>query len=847
MKRHLIHAVAGCACVLTLTSPESWGCGTATITITNLPPFAYSGAQVNGLNARGQITGLFYLPGPEPRETHGFVYTAGAVADLGTLGGLSSEGITINGAGQVAGDSDTADGQSHAVLYSGGPLKDLGTLSGVFSTATAINDAGQVVGYVDGQSSAFLYSDGTTTDIGSLGGGYVYPYRINSSGLVVGESSLGSGDVHAFMFSAGTMSDMGTLDGTPSGAYSGAYAVNDSGVVVGQSSTANGEYHGFVYGRGAMTDIGTLGGEYSIATAVNSNGQVLAFSTLPGGATYHACVYAGGMLVDLGTLGGDYSWGYGMNNLGQVVGESTTSEGVSHAFLWQNGEMRDLNELLPADSGWVLNSAQFINDAGRIVGDGTLNNGTSSFFVMDVGSGEDNHAPVPVVGQDQVVDCASQVTLDASASSDPDGDAITFEWSMNGSVIGANATLTPSFPLGTNVVTLKVTDPCGLSAETSVKVAVVDSVPPTGSCPGPVSASSDDNCQAPVPNLVPQVVASDNCTPPQFLKITQDPAAGTPLGLGDHPITITVTDSAGNSSTCPVVFTVKDTKPPVIATVPGPVTVSADASCQGVVPSVLDNVLATDNCTPANQLVVTQKPEAGTLLGLGEQSIAVFVTDAAGNTATAAVTLKVVDNVAPTFLSSPGSVTVTAGLDCQGTMPNVLGDVLVTDNCTPANQLVLAQNPVAGTHLAKGQYVITVTAKDTSGNVATTAFPLTVEGTAPVIQSLVASPAVLSPPNHQLIPVTVSVSATDNCDAAPASKIISVICSETPAPGDIQITGDLTVNLAASKNSTGDARVYRIVVQCTDASGNAFTGTVAVSVPKSSGYGGGAGGQIKVR
>ena len=35
--------------------------------------------------------------------------------------------------------------------------------------------------------------------------------------------------------------------------------------------------------------------------------------------------------------------------------------------------MTDLNSLLPANSGWVLESAQFINNSGRIVGTGTYN------------------------------------------------------------------------------------------------------------------------------------------------------------------------------------------------------------------------------------------------------------------------------------------------------------------------------------------------------------------------------------------------------------------------------------------------------------------------------------------
>ena len=56
---------------------------------------------------------------------------------------------------------------------------------------------------------------------------------------------------------------------------------------------------------------------------------------------------------------------------------------------------------------------------------------------------------------------------------DPDGDSLSFEWTLNGTLLGTNALLTTTFPQGTNVVTLKVSDPCDLSSETNVTVVVV--------------------------------------------------------------------------------------------------------------------------------------------------------------------------------------------------------------------------------------------------------------------------------------------------------------------------------------------------------------------------------------
>ena len=47
------------------------------------------------------------------------------------------------------------------------------------------------------------------------------------------------------------------------------------------------------------------------------------------------------MFSDLGIPCGGYSYAYGINDSGQTVGY-VYDEGVSRAFLWENGEMTDL-------------------------------------------------------------------------------------------------------------------------------------------------------------------------------------------------------------------------------------------------------------------------------------------------------------------------------------------------------------------------------------------------------------------------------------------------------------------------------------------------------------------------
>jgi hypothetical protein len=77
-------------------------------------------------------------------------------------------------------------------------------------------------------------------------------------------------------------------------------------------------------------------------------------------------------MTDLGTLPGDFtSIALSINNRTQIVGLSFDASGnVISPVLWQNGEIDDLNNLIPADSSLFLLEALGINDLGQIVGYG---------------------------------------------------------------------------------------------------------------------------------------------------------------------------------------------------------------------------------------------------------------------------------------------------------------------------------------------------------------------------------------------------------------------------------------------------------------------------------------------
>jgi hypothetical protein len=93
-----------------------------------------------------------------------------------------------------------------------------------------------------------------------------------------------------------------------------------------------------------------------------------------------------------------------------------------------------------------------------------------------------NRPPIANAGSNQTVECTgptgANVSLNGTASSDPDDDPLTFAWTGSfGSVNGATPTV--GLPLGQSVINLTVDDGHGATASAQVTDTVVDTTPPT--------------------------------------------------------------------------------------------------------------------------------------------------------------------------------------------------------------------------------------------------------------------------------------------------------------------------------------------------------------------------------
>jgi hypothetical protein len=83
-----------------------------------------------------------------------------------------------------------------------------------------------------------------------------------------------------------------------------------------------------------------------------------------------------------------------------------------------------------------------------------------------------NQSPVANAGPDVTVDCCGTATLDGSASSDPDGDPLTYAWHENSTLLSSVSNPELNLAAGEHTLALVVTDPSGLTSSDTVVVNV---------------------------------------------------------------------------------------------------------------------------------------------------------------------------------------------------------------------------------------------------------------------------------------------------------------------------------------------------------------------------------------
>ena len=399
---------------------------------------------------------------------------------------------------------------------------------------------------------------------------------------------------------------------------------------------------------------------------------------------------------------------------------------------------------------------------------------------------------------------------------------------------------TPPLTEGNHDITTTVTDPAGNTSPASDPVSVViDTQPPAA--PGNVQLSNNDSGTP-----VPITNGATNDTTP-VLTGTAEPGStvtvsdnGAPLGTatvgtdgtwsysptlnpGDHSLTATVTDPAGNVSnpSAPIAVNVDTTAPAA----PGPILISND---QSGTPIPITNGITNDTspvlsgtAEPGSTVTVS---DGTTVLGSvsvgsdgswsyttpalseGDHTLNATVTDAAGNSSTTAASVTIIVDVTPPAVASDVTVTNEAGTTINSggatndTTPVISGSAAEgsTINVYNGTELLGTATVVQGgtwsftptTGLGEGQHSITTTVVDPAGNTSAPSTPVIVniDLTPPAI----AGDLVLSNDSSgTAVPITTG--ATN--DATP-------VLSGTAEAGSVVIVTDTVDNVATVLGST---------------------------------------------
>ncbi len=277
------------------------------------------------------------------------VTTAGAilsVSDLGTLPGTTSSSASdVNDAGAVVGTCDNSTNVSTGFVdLVGVGMVSLPTLGGTDSFALAVNNGGEIVGWARDASGtgqgAIWHVDATGAITGPVNLGAFFPNDINDNGEMTGYDGA---DAAIAAFDANGVLQVTSIGTLPGAVNAEANAINNLGEVVGSSSTEITSLSYLVSGflwtaAGGMSDIGNLGkDQYTVANDVNDNLQIVGTSSIHG------------------------------------------NQGIDHGFIWQNGVMTDLNNVLSSTISSAIIRANGINGTGQIVG--ILSNGHAGLLV----------------------------------------------------------------------------------------------------------------------------------------------------------------------------------------------------------------------------------------------------------------------------------------------------------------------------------------------------------------------------------------------------------------------------------------------------------------------------------
>jgi len=350
-----------------------------------------------------------------------------------------------------------------------------------------------------------------------------------------------------------------------------------------------------------------------------------------------------------------------------------------------------------ADDNCGISSLTSDHDSGDAFPVGTT---TVTYTTTDVnGNSITDSFDITVTDNEAPSAAANDLTLvlDASGAASTTAAAVNNGSSDNCSIASLDLSQTDfdCTHLGSNTVTLTVTDIHSNQSTAAATITVQDNQAPVIAQMADISATNDaNNCSAVVTWTDPAV--TDNCT----YTLTPDIASGATFNVGVTTVTYSVTDAGGNTDSMSFDVTVTDTQAPTISGMPATdITQGTDAGvCTAAV--TWSAPTAADNCTtdavgnPAN-VTLTSTHQPGSDFAIGTTTVTYTAIDIYGNTSTASFDVIVTstdtdgdgicdtgDNCSDTDAcnyADPANVACATPVDCD-TCSDATGTGTIVDN-----------------------------------------------------------------------------------------------------------------------------------------------------------------------
>jgi len=376
---------------------------------------------------------------------------------------------------------------------------------------------------------------------------------------------------------------------------------------------------------------------------------------------------------------------------------------------------------------------------------------------------------------------------------DDSGESITPEIDLSG--VDFNT-------IGDYEAEVKATDSSGNTTTEKITIHVVDTTPP--------DITGDEVKTYPLgTTLTPEQIIQDmniGVTDNSGENITPqvDMSQVDTSKPGKYPVTITATDSSGNTSTKTVEIEIEDKTPPVIEMPEKEKTyeVGTEKTEQEVLNDL--NITITDD---SGETITPEIDLSGVDFNtIGDYEAEVKATDSSGNTTTEKITIHVVDTTPPDIT---GDEVKNYPIGTTLTPEQIIQDmnIGVTDN---SGETITPQVDMSQVDTSKpGKYPVTITATDSSGNTSTKTVEIEIgDDTPPVIEMPEKEKTyeVGTEKTEQEVLNDLNITITDDS-------------GETITP-EIDLSG-------VDFNTIGD---YEAEVKATDSSGNTTTEKVTIHV-----------------